>query len=92
MMSLYSGDVHQCSPVFFLLNIIYFSVCLTSNKWYWIEDQLADVSTWFYTLASWTVGELTGYRNGMGNSGLIHTEGVAYNLKKTSTCLKLEGN
>ena len=48
MMSLYSGDVHQCSPMFtsvFLLNIIYFSVCLTSNKLYWIEDQLADVST-----------------------------------------------
>ena len=58
MMSLYSGDVHQCSPVFFLLNIIYFSVCLTSNKLYWIEDQLADVSTLFYTSASWTVGEL----------------------------------
>ena len=38
-------DVHQCSPVFFLLNIVYFSVCLTSNKLYWIEDQLADVST-----------------------------------------------
>ena len=46
-------DVHQCSPVFFLLNIIYFSVCLTSNKLYWIEDQLADISTRFYTLASW---------------------------------------
>ena len=28
----------------FLLNIVYFSVCLTSNKLYWIEDQLADVS------------------------------------------------
>ena len=52
-------DVHQCSPVFFLLNIVYFSVCLTSNKLYWIEDQLADVSTRFYTSASWTVGELT---------------------------------
>ena len=23
----------------FLLNIVYFSVCLTSNKLYWIEDQ-----------------------------------------------------
>ena len=55
-------DVHQCSPVFFLLNIVYFSVCLTSNKLYWIEDQLADVSTRFYMSASWTVGELTGYR------------------------------
>ena len=56
MMSLYSGDVHQCSPMFtsvFLLNIIYFSVCLTSNKLYWIEDQLADVSTRFYMSASW---------------------------------------
>ena len=48
-------NVHQC----FLLNIIYFSVCLTSNKLYWIEDQLADVSTRFYTSASWTVGKLT---------------------------------
>ena len=43
----------------FLLNIIYFSVCLTSNKLYWIEDQLADVSTRFYTSASWSIGELT---------------------------------
>ena len=48
----------------FLLNIVYFSVCLTSNKLYWIEDQLADVSTRFYTSASWTVGELTGYPPG----------------------------
>ena len=37
----------------FLLNIVYFSVCLTSNKLYWIEDQLADVSTRFHTSASW---------------------------------------
>ena len=43
----------------FLLNIVYFSVCLTSNKLYWIEDQLADVSTRFYVSASWTIGELT---------------------------------
>ena len=43
----------------FLLNIIYFSVCLTSNKLYWIDDQLVDVSTRFYTSASWSVGELT---------------------------------
>ena len=28
-------------------------VCLTSNKLYWIDDQLADVSTRFYTSASW---------------------------------------
>ena len=54
-------DVQQCSPVFFLLNIVYFSVRLTSNKLNWIEDQLADVSTRFSTSASWSVGELTGY-------------------------------
>ena len=50
-------NVHQC----FLLNIVYFSVCLTSNKLYWIEDQLTDISARFYTLASasWTVSELT---------------------------------
>ena len=46
-------DVHKCSPVFFLLNIVYFFVCLTSNKLYWINDQLADVSTRFYTSAGW---------------------------------------
>ena len=28
----------------FSLNIFYFAVCLTSNKLYWIEDQLADVT------------------------------------------------
>ena len=59
-------NVHQC---FFLINIVYFSVCLTSNKLHWIDDQLTDVSTRFYTLASWrrrvgplaswSVGELT---------------------------------
>ena len=43
-------NVHQC---FFLLNVVYFSVCLTSNKLYWIEDQLADISTRFYTSTSW---------------------------------------
>ena len=48
----------------FLLNIVYFSVCLTSNKLYWIDDQLADVSTRFYTSVSWSVGELTGYPTG----------------------------
>ena len=52
-------NVHQ---FFFLPHIVYFSACLTSNKLYWIEDQLADVFTRFYTSASWTVGELTGYR------------------------------
>ena len=30
--------------------------------------------------------------NETGNGGLIHTEGVAYNLKETSTCIKPEGN
>ena len=39
--------------IVFLLKIFYFSICLTSNKLYWIEDQLADVSTRFYTSASW---------------------------------------
>ena len=53
----------------FLLNIVYFSVCLTSNKLYWIDDQLADVSTRFYTSASWSVGELTGYRNEWVSNG-----------------------
>ena len=47
----------------FLLNIVYFSVCLTSNKLYWIENQLADISTQFYTSASWTVGKLTVIRH-----------------------------
>ena len=41
------------NKIVFSLNIFYFSVCLTSNKLYWIEDQLADVSTRFYTSASW---------------------------------------
>ena len=45
----------------FLLEIFYFSTCLTSNKLYWIEDQVADVSTWFnmLVLVSWTVADLT---------------------------------
>ena len=50
-------DVRQYSPAFFLLNIVYFSVCLISNKLYWIEDQLADVYSILYVgelaLASW---------------------------------------
>ena len=29
---------------FFLLKIFYFSISLTSNKLYWIEDQLADLT------------------------------------------------
>ena len=37
----------------FFLKIFHFSICLTSNKLYWIEDQLADISTRFYTSASW---------------------------------------
>ena len=45
--------------MFFLLKIFYFSICLTSNKLCWIEDQLANVATQFYTLASWTIGNLT---------------------------------
>ena len=39
--------------IVFSLNIFYFSVCLTSNKFYWIEDQLTDISSQFYTSASW---------------------------------------
>ena len=38
---------------FFLWKIFYFSICFTSNKLYWIEDQLTDVSTRFYTSVSW---------------------------------------
>ena len=45
--------------VFFLRKIFYFPICLTSNKLCWIEDQLANVATRFYTLASWTIGNLT---------------------------------
>ena len=36
----------------FSLKIFYFSMCLTSNKLYWIEDQLANVSTRFYKSVS----------------------------------------
>ena len=47
--------------IVFLLNIVYFSACLFSNKLYWIEDQLADSILYVGELASvsWTVGELT---------------------------------
>ena len=38
------------TSVFYIVN---FSVCLNSNKFYWIEDQLADVSSLFYTSVSW---------------------------------------
>ena len=31
----------------FFLKIFHFSICLTSNKLYWIEDQLANISTCF---------------------------------------------
>ena len=41
------------NKIAFSLNIFYFSICLSSNKLYWIEDQLANVSTQFYMLASW---------------------------------------
>ena len=38
---------------FFLMKLFYFFICLTSNKLYRIEDQLTDVSTQLYMLASW---------------------------------------
>ena len=38
---------------FFLMKLFYFFICLSSNKLYWIEDQLTDVSTQLYMLASW---------------------------------------
>ena len=41
------------NKIVFSLNIFYFFICLSSNKLYWIEDQLADVSTRFYMSASW---------------------------------------
>ena len=41
------------NKIVFSLNIFYFSICLSSNKLYWIEDQLADVSTQFYMSVSW---------------------------------------
>ena len=34
--------------IVFFLKIFYFFMCLTPNKLYWIEDQLAEVSTRFY--------------------------------------------
>ena len=37
----------------FFLKIFYFPICLTSNRFYWIADQLANVSTRFYSLVSW---------------------------------------
>ena len=45
----------------FLLKIFYFSICLTSNKLYWIEDKLADVSTRF-TCRQVGVGKLNGWQ------------------------------
>ena len=52
----------EANKIAFSLYIFHFSICLSSNKLYWIEDQLADVSTRFYTSASWRwrvgVGEL----------------------------------
>ena len=41
------------NKIVFSLNIFYFFICLSSNKLYWIEDQLADISTRFYTSVSW---------------------------------------
>ena len=41
------------NKIVFSLNIFYFFIYLSSNKLYWIEDQLTDVSTQFYTSASW---------------------------------------
>ena len=57
----------------FLLNIVYFSVCLTSNKLYWIDDQLADVSIRFYTSASWRrrVGPSASWLVSLLNWGII---------------------
>ena len=78
-------NVHQC---FFLLNIVYFSVCLTSKKFYWIEDQLTDVFTRFYTSASWCrrvgVGELASAswrRRVDWLPSYIHSLGVQYLLQ-----------
>ena len=63
--------------VFFFLKIFYFSICLTSNKLYWIEDQLADVFTRFYTSASWHrrvgMGELNRRRLDLNSSLLPKT-------------------
>ena len=42
-----------CFCFCFLPKIVYFSIWLTTNKLYWIENQLIDVSTRFYTLVSW---------------------------------------
>ena len=41
-----------------LLNIFYFSVCLTYHRLYWIEDQLANVPTRFSLFQRVGVGEL----------------------------------
>ena len=47
--------------IVFVLKIFYYSLCLTSNKLHWIEDQLANVSTWFYTWR-FGIGELNRQR------------------------------
>ena len=47
--------VGRRKKIVFLQKIFYFSTCLTSNKLYWIENQLANISTRFYGLASWRV-------------------------------------
>ena len=51
------GDVHQCLSFCLMFNNVhqcfFTKYRLTSNKLYWIDNQLADVSTRFYTSASW---------------------------------------
>ena len=46
--------------IVFSLNIFYFSICLSTNKLYWIEDQLTHISTQFYVSVSrrWQVEPL----------------------------------
>ena len=73
---------------FLLLKIFYFSICLTSNKLYWIEDQLADVSTRFYRSASW-LGELN-RRRVHRNSRRWPQKGVNLTVTNRSLLLRLE--
>ena len=86
----------------FLLNIVYFSVCLTSNKLYWIDDQLADVSTRFYTSASWrqrvgvselasaswSVGELTVIQNTNAHVTVQRQERIIIHINVLNTLLR----
>ena len=50
---LYDNNTVKTHRVNWILKIFYFSISLTSNKLYWIEDQLTDISTPFYTSVSW---------------------------------------